>query len=43
MSLYLDSTDVVDLPAVDVLAGPQLEGALPSGLIPEYVSVEVAP
>ena len=43
LSFYLDSADVADLPEGDAPAVPRVEGAVPSGLIPEYVSVEVAP
>ena len=43
LSFYLDSADVADLSEGDMPAVPSAEGAVPSGLIPEYVSVEVAP
>jgi len=43
LSFYLDSAEVSDLPAGDAPAVTSSEGAAPSGLIPEYVSVEVAP
>ncbi len=43
LSFYLDSADVADLSKGDMPAVPSAEGAVPSGLIPEYVSVEVAP
>ena len=43
LSFYLDSADVADLPEGDAPAVPSLEGAVPSRLIPEYVSVEVTP
>lgn len=42
LSFYLDSADVADLSEGDAPAVPSVEGAAPSGLIPEYVSVEVA-
>lgn len=43
LSFYLDSADVADLSEGDMPAVPSAEGAVPSGLIPEYVSVEVKP
>jgi hypothetical protein len=43
LSFYLDSADVADLSEGDAPAVPSAEGAAPSGLIPEYVSVEVTP
>jgi hypothetical protein len=43
LSFYLDSADVADLPEGDTPAVLSTEGAVPSGLIPEYVSVEVTP
>jgi len=43
LSFYLDSADVADLSEGDAPAEPSAEGAAPSGLIPEYVSVEVTP
>jgi hypothetical protein len=43
LSFYLDSADVADLPEGDAPAVLSTEGAVPSGLIPEYVSVEVTP
>jgi hypothetical protein len=43
LSFYLDSAGVANLPEGDTPAVPSVEGAVPSGFIPEYVSVEVAP
>lgn len=43
LSFHLDSADVADLPAGDAPAASSAQGARPSGWIPEYVSVEVAP
>jgi hypothetical protein len=43
LSFYLDSADVADLPEGDTPSVLSAEGAAPSGLIPEYVSVEVTP
>jgi hypothetical protein len=42
LSFYLDSVDHTVLSDRDAPAVPRLEGAVPAGLIPEYVSVEVA-
>jgi hypothetical protein len=39
----LDSVHQTVLSDSDVTAVPSLEGAMPFGLIPEYVSVEVTP
>lgn len=43
LSFHLDSAEVPDLSAGEAPAVPVPEGAPPSGLIPEYVSVEVVP
>jgi len=43
LRFYLDSVDQTVLSDGDVPALPSLESAMPCGLIPEYVSVEVPP